>query len=223
VLGFFDNLIRKASKKPIPAPRCLSTGPSACLADVSADEILWNVKNGLAPGLSAWPALSLSIVKAAQGDATALSAPYFNEATSPLFSAAAISCQDFAQTTKSLVDLTSRKQMMEVLAPHTKGMSMTWNIYATCIGWPAAMTNPQHILSSRINNAPPILLVNSLWDPATSIEWANAVRLQMPNSILVVRDGVGHTSYGQVGQTTAAVDAFLVNGTIPTQGTVYDS
>jgi pimeloyl-ACP methyl ester carboxylesterase len=223
VAGILDNLIIQAEKKPIPAPGCSTIGQSACLSDVSGDEILWSVKNGLAPGLSAWPALSLNIVNATQGDATALSASYYNEETSPFFSAAAISCQDFTQTTKSLVDLTLRKQMMGILAPHTNGMSMTWNLYATCIGWPATLTNPQHVLASKVKSAPPVLLVNSLWDPATSIEWANSVRLQMPNSVLVVRNGAGHTSYGQVGKTTMAIDAFLVNGTMPAQGTMYDN
>jgi hypothetical protein len=52
---------------------------------------------------------------------------------------------------------------------------------------------------------------------------ADGLRQQIPNSILIVRNGVGHASYQTFGETSAVMDDFLMNGKLPIQGTTYDS
>jgi hypothetical protein len=74
-----------------------------------------------------------------------------------------------------------------------------------------------------VAKAPAILLVNSLWDPSTDVAWADNVRDQLPKSVLILRNGVGHTSYQLYGNTSAAMDLFLLNGTLPGDGTMYDT
>jgi hypothetical protein len=67
---------------------------------------------------------------------------------------------------------------------------------------------------------PPILVVGSTGDPATPFEWAEAVVTQITGSVLLTRDGEGHTSYGRnlcIGQ---AVDAYLLELELPSPGTV---
>jgi pimeloyl-ACP methyl ester carboxylesterase len=62
---------------------------------------------------------------------------------------------------------------------------------------------------------PPILLVASTGDAATPIDDAQRVHAELANSVLVVRQGDGHTSY-QVGDcVTDAVRTYLVNGRPP--------
>lgn len=83
------------------------------------------------------------------------------------------------------------------------------------------MLNPQHVLSNAVSKAPPILLMGSFWDPATSLVWANGVRDQLPTGVLGVRKGVGHTSYQVFGESSRAIDKFLIQGVLPEDGTVF--
>lgn len=82
------------------------------------------------------------------------------------------------------------------------------------------MNPPQQIL---LETKTPILLVNSYHDAECSYTWAVALQAQIPNSVLLTRNGDGHTSYFEEGETTAAMNAFLVNGTMPAPNAVLQS
>jgi hypothetical protein len=93
-----------------------------------------------------------------------------------------------------------------------------------CIGWAAVVTNPNHRFDLKaVDKAPPMLLVNSIYDSSTSFVWANSVRSQTPKSGLVVRDGFGHTSYTLYGKTSAAIDRFLSAEKLPAHRTTFNS
>lgn len=79
------------------------------------------------------------------------------------------------------------------------------------------------MLNQNVKKAPKILLVNSFWDPATSIIWANGVRDQLVTGNLVVRNGFGHTSYQVFGECSRAIDSFLIDGVMPAEGTVFET
>jgi hypothetical protein len=53
-------------------------------------------------------------------------------------------------------------------------------------------TNPQHEL--HIRRQPTILYANALHDPSTSYVWALDATALTPHSVLLTRDGDGHTS-----------------------------
>jgi len=225
----FDSLIKTADTKPIPAPGCAPTGDNPCRADVTGEEILINVQ-GLLTGQNAsivsptgWAELSSALLEATKGNATNLSTPLATSNTFPDFAGTAIGCQDWLQTSTSLADLQLKTQMTAFIAPHTRGLSQTYSLQSGCIGWPAPVTNPQHYLDKKVAKAPPILLVNSWYDPSTSIVWANGVKNQMPGSVLVTREGAGHTSYFLSGDSSRAIDAFLLKGKMPKEGTVFNS
>lgn len=74
-----------------------------------------------------------------------------------------------------------------------------------------------------MSRLPPIMLVNGLHDPATTITSALFMREQAPTGFNVFRATGGHTSYKHKGETARAMDEFLVNGTIPKDGTVYST
>ena len=73
------------------------------------------------------------------------------------------------------------------------------------------------------DGAPPILVVGGTGDPATPYEWAQSVHRQLTSSVLVTRQGVGHGSYLVSACATAATDAYLIDLTVPADGTVCPS
>jgi hypothetical protein len=113
--------------------------------------------------------------------------------------------------------------MTSVFAPHTKGQCQSHDYQVSCIGWPAPLTNPQKTPSKNLQNAPAMMLVNALFDPECSIAWATNVAAQVPKSVLVTRNGSGHTSYLLQGETQKAMDKFLLTGILPAKGTIFDS
>ena len=71
------------------------------------------------------------------------------------------------------------------------------------------------------------MIVSSGHDTSTSYSLAASLQKQILSSILLNRVGDGRTSYGSVsdttGETTAAVNTYLVNGTLPANNTVISS
>lgn len=229
VAGIFDKMIDGATTTPIPAPGCSSQSEEPCQSDATAEEILARVQIGLlgfAPSriFMGWAALSGAIAEAAQGNATLLSRPIKTTASHGDFSFLGIGCKDWAITSKSYIDLALKRQMTSILSPHSRGNSQFYQIQSSCIGWPSPWSGNTHAFDSeKIKDLPPVLLVNSFWDPSTPISSANALRLRLPGSVLVLRNGVGHTSYITFGEATRAMDGFLLRGEMPAQGTTYDS
>ena len=70
------------------------------------------------------------------------------------------------------------------------------------------------------NGAPPILLIGATGDPATPYVWAQAVNKMLNGSVLLTREGNGHVSYDKSACAKQAIDAYLIDLTLPAQGTV---
>ncbi len=94
-----------------------------------------------------------------------------------------------------------------------------WSQYSNlqCAFWPVKPKNPKG--PGTVTGAPPILLVGGTNDPATPYEEAVAVSKQIEGSVLLTRQGNGHTSYDSSACTHAAEDAYLLNLTLPAAGT----
>lgn len=170
------------------------------------------------------PLLSRGIAQAVKGNATLLSASIINAPIDPNFSFLGVVCKDWAPTSKNYIDLQLKRQMTTALAPHSRGNSQTYETQSYCIGWTSPPTNTQHTLNpKKVAKLPKIMLVNALWDPSTSIAWANSLRLEIPSSVLIIRNGAGHTSYFSGGKTSAAMDDFFLTGNLPADCTMFDS
>ena len=224
--AIFDSVIRSAEEKPLPAPSCLSTG--TCRSDVTGEEIRSNVQGLLLfqeenTEFTGWDTLSKAIAQAAEGNATLLSSPLAMSETSPAFPGLAIGCQDWLHESTSLVDLTYKTNMVSATSPRMRGASQSYYYQTNCLGWPAPTRNPQRRLRHSVLGAPPMLLVNSFFDPSTSIVWATEIQRQLRHSVLLTRNGSGHTSYQLRGEAAAAIDAFLVEGILPPPATVVVS
>ncbi len=87
-----------------------------------------------------------------------------------------------------------------------------------CAYWPVKAKGQVGPLTA--DGAPPILLVGGTDDPATPYRWAQAVHTQIAGSVLLTRQGNGHVSYDKSVCAQQAEDAYLINLTLPADGTV---
>ena len=83
-----------------------------------------------------------------------------------------------------------------------------------CSAWPFESEADPVDFSAK--GAPPILVLGTTRDPATPYEQAVELADILDSGVLISRDGDGHTAY-QSGNScvTDAVDAYLVDGTVP--------
>lgn len=176
---------------------------------------------------SLWPYLDQGLVAADRGDGRILMvlADFYNKRNSDgtytnLLNGAYESafCLDFPST--------SDIAYYDSLGPsYAKASAFfgPWFQYSNlqCGYWPV------HVKGARtplpIRDAPPILLVGGTNDPATPYADAQSVNGQISGSVLLTRQGNGHTSYGTSVCSHAATDAYLINLTLPAAGTVCSS
>jgi pimeloyl-ACP methyl ester carboxylesterase len=91
-----------------------------------------------------------------------------------------------------------------------------WLPVSLCAAWPAAVGNPQH--RPHIHGTPPILVLNSLHDPATAYSWARNVTRQISGTLLTY-DGWGHGVLDRSACTLAATTRYLTDLEPPRPGT----
>lgn len=86
---------------------------------------------------------------------------------------------------------------------------------ATCSSWP--VKSGERTVALRAAGAPPIVVIGTTRDPATPLEWAQALADQLESGRLITRDGDGHTGF-QRGNSCVddAVENWLIKGTVPT-------
>jgi len=86
-----------------------------------------------------------------------------------------------------------------------------------CAYWPVPsrpVTGPV-----RAEGSPPILVVGTTGDAATPLAQAERVAANLADGHLLVYDGDAHTAYGRVECIDDAVHAYLLDGTLPAEGT----
>lgn len=69
--------------------------------------------------------------------------------------------------------------------------------------------------------APPIVVVGTTGDPATPYDWSVKLAEQLDSGVLVTYQGEGHTAYNKGSSCiNQLVDAFLIDGVVPANGTI---
>jgi pimeloyl-ACP methyl ester carboxylesterase len=222
----FDDLVRRAEVQPLPAPKCAETGE--CRPTVTGEDIRINAQNyllfkdgALGGAFPGWAELATVLADALAGDASGLATPVARTDTDGNFPALAIECMDWVSPIARFEDLAATALLARSIAPHTQGGSQTWTIQAGCVGWPVPASNPPQPMI--VHGAPPILIINATDDPSTAYPWAVGMFLQIEGSVLLTREGDGHTSYWLTGpsRTRDAIDAYLLTGAVPPPNTVY--
>jgi pimeloyl-ACP methyl ester carboxylesterase len=129
----------------------------------------------------------------------------------------AVFCQDWNFRAKDYREYARLTQAEVGAAPHMRGSPRVHAGVAGCIGWPDEVNNPQHRL--RITEAPKILMLHSLHDPANHFAWAvNVHRQTRGTTVLLPYAGAGHSVYGRSDCTRDAVDDYLTELRLPSAG-----
>jgi len=129
----------------------------------------------------------------------------------------AIWCADWSYPVRDFAEYDRLRKRLARSAPNIQ-----WTPYVdhamTCVGSGAETTNPQRRLD--IDDAPPIVMIGNVHDPATVYEW-NRTAAKQSGARLITYEGWGHTIYG-AGRPSAcvndAVDAYLIDLRAPKRG-----
>ncbi|GAA3531030.1 alpha/beta hydrolase [Nonomuraea rosea] len=127
-----------------------------------------------------------------------------------------ILCQDYNLRVRSYWEYAALRYSSARLAPDMKYHPYPIDDMPICLN--SATTNPPHQL--RYTGSAPILLGNSMHDPATPLSWSANVAKQLgPKAVLVTYEGWGHRIYGKDKCQTDIFDEYLISLTVPPQGT----
>ncbi|POS72072.1 hypothetical protein DHEL01_v209533 [Diaporthe helianthi] len=222
------DIVAKADTGTLQAPGCDDTKQTGCFRNVSTQDLLGRAR-GLTGSTGGQRRLARILTLAGTGNESfanafapgLLSGNVFSDSSS--FSITNVQCQDghFVDATLAPSPLGQMQELaaMTRKATVTPGMGEFFRRTITCTGWPVNITNPRQALDVK-GTQNPVLLVHTTFDPATSPEYAQGMLKEIQGSVLLVRDGLGHTSYFSNGETARAMDAYLVNLTMPAVGTV---
>ncbi|MFH8800035.1 alpha/beta hydrolase [Streptomyces sp. NPDC017936] len=174
-----------------------------------------------------WPSLTSALESAEQGDGSELLtlADAYNERDSSghygttTHAQRVISCLDDKQRptpeeTKKLLP------EFEKISP-VFGTFLGWDTAGWCHDWPVAGQFDTPEVSAA--GAAPILLVGNTGDPATPYEGARKMADELGEGVgvLLTWKGEGHGAYGSGSDCVdSAVDDYLLDGTVPKDGTV---
>lgn len=129
----------------------------------------------------------------------------------------AVFCQDWRFRPKGYREFAALTEAELRAAPHMRGTPRIHQAVAGCVGWPDEVNNPQHRL--RITEAPKILMLHSLHDPANNYAWAaNVHRQTRRTTVLLPYEGAGHSVYNRSDCTRDAVDDYLTELKLPRAG-----
>ncbi|KAI4164206.1 MAG: hypothetical protein LQ342_002170 [Letrouitia transgressa] len=214
----YNQVREKATKKAILAPGCVQTG--ACAPDAAEWEIRTNIGNYV-KSLRTWPSLAQGLADAQEGNATLLATELATAKSYIGMSLLAIACQDWILPQGTWEVQQNRLHALEALSPYGIGFTSAsfWSI--ACRRWPVPIVNPQAPINITISA--PVLMVHAMWDPASNYDMAVSMEQSIRGSVLLTRRGDGHGSYSLKGNTSAAMDSFLIDLKVPDPGTVYDS
>lgn len=175
---------------------------------------------------ASWPSLTMALDEAIRDNTGAILlelAGYYLDRTgdgaylsNSMEAFTAINCLDYPVVERSYDEMLAFADEVAVSAP-TFGREFVMAV--GCEAWP---------FQSQVERAPitaegaaPILVVGTTGDPATPYEWSVALADQLESGHLLTFEGEGHTAYGRGGPCIGdAVDAYLVEGTLPEEGLV---
>jgi len=126
-------------------------------------------------------------------------------------------CNDWNYPVRNYAEYQALRTRLSAKFPNAE-----WSPYVdhamTCVGSGTKTTNPQARLD--IDDAPPLVMVGNVHDPATVYEW-NLTAARQSGARLITYEGWGHTAYGEPGPSECvnnAVDAYLISLTPPKRG-----
>ncbi|MFF8447294.1 alpha/beta hydrolase [Streptomyces leeuwenhoekii] len=178
-------------------------------------------------GEESWPLLTSALKAAEKGDGSellALADGYNERDASGRYGTGShaqrvISCLDDRQR-PTLEEAKRLLPGFERISP-VFGAYLGWDTAGWCRDWPVPGQYETPEVSAP--GAPPVLVVGNTGDPATPYEGARRMADELGEDVGVVLTwrGHGHVAYGKGSDCVdTAVDAYLLNGTVPKDGKV---
>jgi pimeloyl-ACP methyl ester carboxylesterase len=202
-------LIEHSRTAPLTVPGATAVGPG-------------ELYDALLAGLESrpsWPTLAAALAQAAGGDGSAVATMSGRYETGGSSNAAtaeqAIDCVDHPvdrDPTSFPALAASAGRSAPVFGP-----LLVWGLLG-CATWPVLPTRMPGPASDP--GAPPILVVGTTGDPVTPYAWAVALAQQLQGGTLLTWQGQSHVATFYSPCVRAAIQAYLVDGTLPAQGTV---
>ncbi|MFJ7070088.1 alpha/beta hydrolase [Streptomyces sp. NPDC101115] len=172
-----------------------------------------------------WPLLTSALAKAENGSGAELLAlaDWYNDRdatghySTQSHSQRAISCADSAER-PTLDQARALLPEFRRLSP-VFGAFLAWDTAGWCADWP--VKGEYEVMDASAPGAAPVLVVGTTGDPATPYEGAEkmAKALGPGVGVLVTNKGEGHGAYGSGACVTKTIDAYLLKGEVPANGT----
>ena len=210
--GAFDRLMADLDAHPLPPP------------DKGRPEVGQGIAiNGVIAALYStdlWPSLADALDQAEHGNGEGLLAlndsylEYNDNGTwSNTYEAfIAISCLD-DPVPRDISEYAAIADDFQKVAPR---LGRSFASGYQCALWPVPPQPGPKITGA---GAPPILVVGTTGDPFTPLEQTKALATALESGVLLVREGEGHTAYGQDTCIDDAIDDYLISLTVPADGT----
>lgn len=215
----FDALITRLEAQPLE----VAASPTGASGSLDGADALLAARTAVFDR-RLWPALTAGLLSAEAGDGSLLLGISQALSREPDGSPSglgeanfAVNCLDRAVPT-DLAQHEANAAAIQQAAPRFGEISSY--IALTCIDWPAQ--NPDRFDDPlTATGAGPILVVGGREDSQTPYPWSQTLAAGLEDGYLLTRDGVGHGSYRASGPCIdTAVDAFLLDGELPAEGTV---
>jgi pimeloyl-ACP methyl ester carboxylesterase len=203
------NLIQASRTQPLSVTGGSAAGPS-------------EIYDALLAGLesqTSWPTLAAALAQAEQGNGSAavsMSDRYeTGGSTNGATAEQAIDCLDHP-VDRNPANYPALAASIGETAP-VFGPLLAWGLLG-CATWPVLPTRIPAPASDP--GAPPILVVGTTGDPVTPYRWAVSLAKELTGGALLTWQGMSHVAYFYSPCVRAAVQAYLVAGTLPPIGSV---
>lgn len=174
---------------------------------------------------ASWPVLTQAldeVITTGKGDVLLYLADFYNDRnsdgtfnTNSSEAFRAVGCLD-DRSSADIEEMRAQVAEIEEVAP-TVGTFFGYG-GITCADWPYPEVEQEYDVTAE--GAAPILVVGTTNDPATPYVWSEGLAKTLDSGVLLTYEGEGHTAYGRSNDCIAdAVDAYLVDGTVPEPGT----
>ena len=127
----------------------------------------------------------------------------------------AVVCNDNPDATGTTSELDAQAAAERKAYPFFGGDSNADEAY--CRGWGHRGTTPPQ--ETHAEGSAPILVVGITGDVQTLYSWSQSLAGQLDNGHLLTVEGYGHGAFNRNTCATTAITGFLVNGTMPDEGT----
>lgn len=215
----FDALIDTLEAKPLKVAPVEGATPGGELDGAMALE----TARALSGDQNIWPLLTSALLAAQKGNGVPLHTMWSSVTVSPfpvptaMFEAhTAVRCADWRTPAGVAAHkAAAAKAVTEARRIGTRAAYSALN----CARWPAP--NKDRVTEPlTAAGTPQALVVAGRLDPVTPHHWAENMTRTLDSAVLLTREGVGHGSYGANTCVNSAVDAALIHGTHPADGTV---